>query len=95
MAHIRFEHLGDKYRLSLSGDTWVCSEGPYQDLFVDFLNLDVPISRYLTPVNPDPENLAVRDAVEWLKSSSIAILSVIYDTPDPGAYDLTKNPVEY
>jgi hypothetical protein len=30
MAHIRIEDSGDKYRLSVSSDTWVCSEGPYE-----------------------------------------------------------------
>ena len=89
MAHIRFEESGRKYRLHLSDEdgAWICSEGPFRQMFEDMLNLEAPIARFNTPVNPMPHNEAIRYAVARLEEMPVTILTVAYDTPDPDAFN--------
>ena len=90
MAHIRIDYSGDKYRFSIADDQWVCSDGPMQEIFALSLNQDLPFPRYISPVNPDPENQAIRDATLWLKERSINILTVAYNSPDDESYNPKK-----
>ena len=83
MAHVRIEDSGHRYRLSLSDESWVCSEGPLQEAVVRTLNREAPITRYISPVYPDPENEAMRSAVAWLEGRSMTILTIAYNTVDP------------
>ena len=87
MAHIIIGDSLHKYHLSLSDDTWVCSEGPLQSVLIRMLNREAPISRYLSPVYPMPENEATRHAVSHLKQLPISILTVFLDPPEPNSYD--------
>ena len=87
MAHIVVEDSLHKYRLSLSDDTWVCSEGPLQNALIRMLNREAPISRYLSPVYPMPENEASLHAVVHLKQLPISIVAVVLDPPEPDSYD--------
>ena len=87
MAHIVVEDSLHKYRLSLSDDTWVCSEGPLQSALIRMLNREAPISRYLSPVYPMPENEATRHAVFHLKQLPFSILTVVLDPPESDPYD--------
>ena len=97
MAHIRIEDFGHKYRLYLSDEdgSWVCSEGPLRQVFVDMLNQQAPIADFNGPVHPMPQNRAIRSAVVRLEELSVTILTVVYDTPDPREYDPDKKQVVY
>ena len=88
MAHIRIELEGDKYRLSINdADEWVSSDGPMQEILVDMLNEEAPMSFFKTPDVPDPENRAIRFAVIRLEALKITILTIAYKVHAPKPYD--------
>jgi len=97
MAHIRIEDSGQKYRLSLSDEdgSWICSEGPLRQMFVDMLNSQVPITQFNGPVYPMPQNRAIQSAVIRLEELPVTILMVAFDTPDPQEYDADEKQVRY
>ena len=96
MAHIRIELQGDKYRLSINqAEEWVSSDGPMQEILVDMLNAEAPMSWFHTPDVPDPENSAIRFAVIRLEALKTTILTVAYNTHDPKPYEPDKETPQY
>tara|TARA_R110000751_G_scaffold304100_1_gene419275 strand:- start:751 stop:1041 length:291 start_codon:yes stop_codon:yes gene_type:complete len=96
MPHIRIELQGDKYRLSINdAEEWVSSDGPMQEILVDMLNEEAPVSWFHTPDVPDPENSAMRFAVIRLEALKTTILTVAYNTHDPEPYEPDKETPQF
>jgi hypothetical protein len=96
MAHIRIELQGDKYRLSINqAEEWVSSDGPMQEILVDMLNAEAPMSWFHTPDVPDPENSAIRFAVIRLEALKTTILTVAYNAHDPEPDEPDKETPQY
>tara|TARA_Y100000593_G_C4223744_1_gene293312 strand:- start:136 stop:423 length:288 start_codon:yes stop_codon:yes gene_type:complete len=95
MAHLRVSHSGDSYRIKIENDEWVCSDGPMQRIFTLSLNSELPFRRYVSPVYPDPHNVAIKDAVLWLTRLGAVTVAEVYNSPTPDEFSSDGESVEY